>query len=115
MRTINIDLVKAIRSNSNFGMFCFKRFMSELDELLFAAYIADDPDADPYTDAVFVDVDENMNVVSSWYYGDIDWDTGEFLDPDAVEEHNVPLAKVFEAFKHYCEEFPTRFKDKRGS
>ncbi len=101
-------MIDSVSYNPHFMSFCFKKYLSELEQFFFAAYVAEDPDANQYTDAVFVDVDENMNVVSSWYYGEIDQDTGEFLDPDAVEEHKVPLEKVFEAFKHYLEEFPTR-------
>ena len=108
--TINSDLIKIIDSNLKFEDFCFKQNIFAVDRFLFTTFVAENPDPDR-PDAFFVDVDDNANVVLSWYYGDIDLDTGEALDPDAVEEYTLPLAKVFESFKHYLETFLTQEKE----
>lgn len=104
-------MIDAICNNLNFQRYCIDRKgLSRVDTFVFAAFILSSPDAD-HPGALFVDIDDNENVVVSWYYGEIDQDTGEYLDPECIEECKIPLEKVFESFKHYIEIFLAQEKE----
>ena len=102
-------MIDTVYNDKNFREFCFQKHLSEVDICVFAAFVYANPDDNRR--ALFLDIDDNANVVVSWYYGEIDPHTGETLDPDCVEEYKIPLEKVFESFKHYIETFLTQEKE----
>ena len=105
-------MIDIVYNNKNFQRYCLwnRKDLSQVDICVFAAFVFARPDVD-YPHASFVDIDDNENVVVSRYNGEIDQYTGEYLDPDLVEEYKIPIEKVFEGFKHYIETFLAQEKE----